>query len=275
MKDRHENDFCLGPTHEEVFTDLIAGEVKSWKQLPISLYQVGKKYRDEIRPRFGLLRSREFIMKDCYSFHLDKNDAETYYHNMVGAYGAILDQLECPWVKVEADSGNIGGNLSHEFHIHSDIGEDELLSCSACSYAANTEKATGGVRLDSSDHCDVLEAVKITPKVSEVDSLDNIVAIIPRGRAINPLKLKLQKDISIYVDDNCAALATDAAILKVLSDNSIPPPPSLEKVVGDYIQAAHGDSCKAKNCQVITETLDRRHRPMRALSYTSTNIVLS
>lgn len=141
LRDRHGKGFCLGPTHEEIFTDLVAHEVSSHRQLPLTLYQIGTKFRDEIRPRFGLLRAREFIMKDAYSFHADVEDAERMYSVMNDAYTAIFNEVGCDWVKVEADGGNIGSGQTHEFHILSDIGEDQLLHCPECGYASNDERA--------------------------------------------------------------------------------------------------------------------------------------
>ena len=141
LRDRHGKGFCLGPTHEEVFTDLVAREVSSHNHLPVTLYQIGTKFRDEIRPRFGLLRAREFTMKDAYSFHADAADAARMYDAMDRAYAAIFDEVGCDWVKVEADGGNIGSGQTHEFHILSDIGEDKLLHCPSCGYASNDEQA--------------------------------------------------------------------------------------------------------------------------------------
>ena len=124
-----------------MFTDLVATEITSHKQLPLYLYQIGIKYRDEIRPRFGLMRAREFVMKDLYSFDLTKEDAIKSYWIMYEAYNKLFKTLEVPFAPAEADTGNIGGNLSHEFHILSDVGEDTLLYCQSCSYFSNIEKA--------------------------------------------------------------------------------------------------------------------------------------
>ena len=141
LKDRHNREFCLGPTHEEVITDLVSGVVSSYKQLPINLYQIHIKFRDEIRPRFGVMRAREFIMKDAYSFDVNEKGAEESYKRMYEAYSRIFERLGLKFRPVEADSGPIGGNFSHEFMVLADTGEDMIVTCSECDYAANTEKA--------------------------------------------------------------------------------------------------------------------------------------
>jgi prolyl-tRNA synthetase len=139
--DRHEREYCFGPTHEEIITDLVRKEVHSYRQLPLNLYQIQVKFRDEIRPRFGLIRGREFIMKDAYSFDVDEAGAEACYQQMYDAYNRIFNRCGLNFKVVEADSGPIGGSFSHEFMVLADTGEDLLASCTACDYAANLEKA--------------------------------------------------------------------------------------------------------------------------------------
>jgi prolyl-tRNA synthetase len=141
LKDRHDRDFCLGPTHEEIITDLARNELKSYKQLPITYYQVQTKFRDEIRPRFGIMRSREFIMKDAYSFHLSNESLQQTYDVMFLAYTNIFSGLGLNFRAVMADSGSIGGAVSHEFHVLADSGEDAIAISSDSDYAANVEKA--------------------------------------------------------------------------------------------------------------------------------------
>jgi len=141
LKDRHDRDFCLGPTHEEIITDLARNEIKSYKQLPITYYQIQTKFRDEIRPRFGVMRSREFIMKDAYSFHLDQESLQATYDIMYRAYSNIFNQLGLKFRAVIADSGSIGGAVSHEFHVLADSGEDAIAFSTVSEYAANVEKA--------------------------------------------------------------------------------------------------------------------------------------
>ncbi|CAI3219085.1 proline--tRNA ligase [Desulfovibrio legallii] len=141
FKDRNNRDYCLGPTHEEVITDLVRGEVRSYRQLPVRLYQIQTKFRDEIRPRFGLMRGREFIMKDGYSFDATDAGAEASYRAMHGAYTRLFQRLGLRFRAVEADSGSIGGNFSHEFMVLADTGEDTIAFCHDCDYAANVERA--------------------------------------------------------------------------------------------------------------------------------------
>lgn len=141
LKDRHDRDFCAGPTHEEVITDLARNELSSYKQLPINLYQIQTKFRDEIRPRFGLMRGREFIMKDAYSFHLDQASLQQTYDRMHQAYSNIFSRLGLDFRPVQADTGSIGGTGSHEFHVLAASGEDAIVFSDASDYAANVEKA--------------------------------------------------------------------------------------------------------------------------------------
>ena len=141
LKDRHQRDFVIGPTHEEVITDMVRDEISSYKQLPANLYQIQTKFRDEIRPRFGLMRGREFIMKDAYSFHKDQECLSAEYQNMHDTYFRIFERLGLNFRAVEADTGSIGGNASHEIHVLAESGEDAIVFCEESNYAANIEKA--------------------------------------------------------------------------------------------------------------------------------------
>lgn len=141
LRDRHDREYCLGPTHEEVITDLVRNEIKTYRQLPRNLYQIQTKFRDEIRPRFGVMRCREFGMKDAYSFDPDEAGAEVSYRKMFDAYNRIFTRCGLNFRPVEADSGSIGGSYSHEFMVMADSGEDAIYFCNACQYAANLEKA--------------------------------------------------------------------------------------------------------------------------------------
>ncbi|MBR9772137.1 MAG: proline--tRNA ligase [Gammaproteobacteria bacterium] len=141
LKDRHQRDYCVGPTHEEVITDLVRKEIASYKQLPANFYQIQTKFRDEIRPRFGVMRSREFIMKDAYSFHLDEASLKDTYQKMYDAYVRIFTRLGLDFRPVIADNGSIGGTGSHEFHVLADSGEDDIVFSTESDYAANMEKA--------------------------------------------------------------------------------------------------------------------------------------
>ncbi|MDC7231610.1 MAG: proline--tRNA ligase [Spirochaetales bacterium] len=141
LKDRKDNDFCLGPTHEEVITDMVSKVLKSYKQLPWNLFQIQTKFRDEVRPRFGLMRGREFTMKDGYSFDVDEEASKVMYWKMYDAYTAIFKRCGLSFRAVDAATGNIGGDMSHEFQVLAQSGEDLILSCDSCDYAANAEKA--------------------------------------------------------------------------------------------------------------------------------------
>ncbi|HEX2163063.1 MAG TPA: proline--tRNA ligase [Thermoanaerobaculia bacterium] len=141
LTDRHEREFCFGPTHEEVITDTVRRDVKSYRQLPLNLYQIQTKFRDEIRPRFGLMRGREFLMKDGYSFHVDAASLDATYDAMLAAYRRIFESCGLDFNVVEADTGAIGGSSSHEFMVVADTGESAVVRCPECGYAANVEKA--------------------------------------------------------------------------------------------------------------------------------------
>lgn len=141
IQDRHDRPFCLGPTHEEVITDLIRNEIRSYKQLPANFYQIQTKFRDEIRPRFGIMRSREFLMKDAYSFHTNQESLQETYEIMHGAYCKIFERLGLDYRPVLADTGSIGGSFSHEFHVLAQSGEDAIAFSTGSDYAANVEKA--------------------------------------------------------------------------------------------------------------------------------------
>ena len=156
LKDRHDRDFCLGPTHEEIITDLARYEIKSYKQLPITYFQIQTKFRDEIRPRFGVMRAREFIMKDAYSFHLTEESLHETYEVMYAAYTSIFKQLGLKFRAVIADSGSIGGAVSHEFHVLADSGEDAIAFSTGSDYAANVESATA--LLEESDVSNVTKS---------------------------------------------------------------------------------------------------------------------
>jgi prolyl-tRNA synthetase len=144
IRDRHDRGFCFGPTHEEVITDLVRRDVKSYRQLPFNLYQIQTKFRDEIRPRFGLMRGREFLMKDAYSFHASAASLDQGYEAMGAAYQRIFEACGLGYTVVEADTGTIGGSSSHEFMVTAETGESAVVRCSACGYGANQEKAERG-----------------------------------------------------------------------------------------------------------------------------------
>ena len=208
--DRHEREFCLGPTHEEVFTATIKGEVNSYRQLPLNLYQIQTKYRDEKRPRFGVIRAREFIMKDAYSFDRDIEAMENSYKEMWDAYDKIFTRLKLKYKIVQGDSGAMGGNESHEFMAMSEIGEGLVAYCDNCDYAATDEKAEVIYEVQNSG-AEMLELEKVhTPNATSIEDLEEffkldknkfgkalvyiakeepVVAIIPGDRELNETKL--------------------------------------------------------------------------------------
>lgn len=210
LHDRHEREFCLGPTHEEYFTNLIKDEIKSYKQLPLSIYQIQTKYRDEKRPRFGLIRSREFIMKDAYSYDKDLDGLEEAYKIMWDAYEKVFERLKLKFRVVEGDSGTMGGRRSHEFMAVSETGESLVAYCDDCNYAATDEKATVVYNIENSEE-EELEREKIhTPGIKTIEELSNflnvekdklaksviykvnnevIIALVPGDRELNEVKL--------------------------------------------------------------------------------------
>ncbi|ABR46899.1 prolyl-tRNA synthetase [Alkaliphilus metalliredigens QYMF] len=210
LKDRHNREFCLGPTHEEVITDLVKNELKSYKQLPLNLYQIQTKYRDEKRPRFGLMRSREFIMKDAYSFDKDEEGMKKSYEDMWKGYERVFDRCELKYKVVEGDAGAMGDSESHEFMAMSQYGESLVAYCDHCDYAATDEKATVVYDVTEKDE-GLLETEKIhTPNTKTIEALtmlfdcdanhfiktllfeagEKVVAVsIPGDRDVNETKL--------------------------------------------------------------------------------------
>jgi prolyl-tRNA synthetase len=201
MRDRHDREFCFGPTHEEVITDIARRELRSYKQLPVNYYQIQTKFRDEIRPRFGVMRSREFIMKDAYSFDIDREGLQTSYDRMHAAYTAIFERLGLKFRVVDADSGEIGGSRSQEFHVLADSGEDAIAYSDEDNYASNIETAAtlpaGEPRPDASQElekfatpdvktiADLCEMLDVTPdqtvKTLLVEGVKGPVALVLRG----------------------------------------------------------------------------------------------
>jgi prolyl-tRNA synthetase len=176
LKDRNGRDFCLGPTHEEIFTDIVRSEVSSYRQLPLNLYQIQTKYRDEARPRFGLMRSREFIMKDSYSFDRDEAGLDKSYDDMYKTYERIFDRCGLTYRAVEADTGAIGGSNSHEFTALSDVGESEIAYCTECSMAATTERAQVVDAPASKEEMLTMEEV-YTPNTKTIEDVANYLGL--------------------------------------------------------------------------------------------------
>jgi prolyl-tRNA synthetase len=181
FRDRHNRESCLGPTHEEVITDIVRREIHSYKQLPITLYQIQTKFRDEIRPRFGVMRAREFIMKDAYSFDIDEQGCNRSYEKMYRAYEAIFRRCGLRFRAVEADTGPIGGSFSHEFMVLSDTGEDDIVSCQDCTYASNLEKAEVVEQEENSSASDEEREFLVvdTPEVRTIEELTSFLSIGP------------------------------------------------------------------------------------------------
>ncbi len=179
MHDRHERDFCFGPTHEEVVTDIVRRDVKSYRQLPFNLYQIQVKFRDEIRPRFGLMRGREFMMKDAYSFDVDDAGLDVSYEAMRAAYCRVFEACGLDYTMVEADTGTIGGSASHEFMVVADTGESAVVRCPECGYAANVEKAEVG-DIGSPEPADAEELKKVdTPDQTTVEEVAAFLGVEP------------------------------------------------------------------------------------------------
>ena len=196
--DRHNRESCLGPTHEEVVTDVVRKNVHSYKQLPINLYQIQTKFRDEIRPRFGLMRGREFIMKDGYSFDADETGAEQTYMQMHAAYNRIFKRCGLSFRAVEADTGAIGGQFSHEFMVLADTGEDTIVVCSGCKYAANMEKAT--CRYDAPTKEDPLPLEKVaTPGKRTVSEVTEFLGISPQKLVKTMIYMADHKPVAVLV----------------------------------------------------------------------------
>lgn len=193
LKDRHDRDFCLGPTHEEIITDLARNELKSYKQLPITYYQIQTKFRDEIRPRFGIMRSREFIMKDAYSFHLDQASLQETYDVMYTAYTNIFNRLGLNFRAVIADSGSIGGAVSHEFHVLADSGEDAIAFSTESDYAANVEKAEAVTPAGSRAQPTAAMALVDTPDQHSIEDVSRFFDV-PASQCLKTLIVKGEDD---------------------------------------------------------------------------------
>ena len=212
FQDRHQRDFCLGPTHEEVVTDIIRNECHSYRQLPVVVYQIQTKFRDERRPRFGVMRAREFIMKDAYSFHVDQSSLEQTYRDMHQAYVAILRRLSLEHRAVAADSGSIGGGISHEFHVPADSGEDEIVFSTDGDYAANIELATGRVP-EPADEADPLDCEVVdTGAAATIEDVCELLKVEPE---------RLVKTLIVHAADENGAPGGELAALLLRGDQTL------------------------------------------------------
>lgn len=235
LKDRGERDFCLGPTHEEVFTDIARNEIKSYKQLPLNLYQIQTKYRDERRPRFGVMRSREFVMKDAYSFDKDQEGLDLAYDKMHDAYVKIFNRCGLDAKCVAADSGAIGGSNSAEFMVKSEVGEDDVVFCGECDYAANIEKATS--KLEEVEKEELMEIEKIaTPNTRGIDEVSEFLNISPK---------KTVKTLLYNVDEKIVAVFVrgDREVNEVKVVNAT-------NASGDLEMASHEDYIRVTGCDI-------------------------
>lgn len=230
LKDRNDRDFCLGPTHEEIFTDTVKNTIKSYKQLPVTLYQIQTKYRDERRPRFGVMRSREFIMKDAYSFDKDQAGLDKSYQDMYDAYRKIFDRMGLDYIVVDADSGAMGGSGSQEFMVKSEIGEDGIAYCEKCGYSANFEKAV--CVAGEKDNSPELTLEKVdTPNVGTIEEL---VAFM------NTTEKAFAKTIIYRADDKYVAVM-------VRGDREVN-----ETKIANYLGAVEFEMADAENVMRIT-----------------------
>jgi len=288
--DRRGREVVLGPTHEEIVTSLVAKEARSYKDFPLILYQIQTKFRDEIRPRFGIVRSSEFIMKDAYSFDVDTARMEKSYQLMYDAYCRIFKRCGLDYIAVEADPGLMGGGLSHEFMVSSEIGEDRIVVCSACDYAASTEVARVKYKKNPPEHTDEMKKIKevATPNMSSVREVsdllrvppneilktliyeadDEAVAVLIRGdHEVNDAKVKRHLDAKIFklADENRVKEITGAPrgfsgptdlAIKILADNSVRD--MIDMVAGANKKDTHFSNINLERDFKVDEWLDAR-----------------
>ena len=212
FKDRHSRDFCLGPTHEEVITNLVRGEYTSYKQLPTIFYQIQTKFRDERRPRFGVMRAREFIMKDAYSFHINEESLRNTYEQMYQTYCDIFQRLGLNFRSVVADSGSIGGNTSHEFHVLADSGEDEIVFNTKGDYAANIELAVGNLAIKNSSE---------TRKDSEIVNTGSEHSVEAVAGLLNIGVYKIIKTLIVHGEDEEGNISDELIALLLRGDQEL------------------------------------------------------
>lgn len=297
FKDRHNRDYCIGPTHEEVITDLVRNEIKTYRQLPRNLYQIQTKFRDEIRPRFGVMRCREFSMKDAYSFDADWEGVDISYQKMFDAYSAIFTRCGLQFRAVEADTGNIGGSFSHEFMVIAESGEDALVFCSACDYAANIEKAEvarpGKMAADAA----ALEALEVvhTPDVRTIEEVSAFLKVTPQDIVKTlvfeadgvPVAVLIRGDEEVneaklrgYLGCDALELASDETVLKVTgSPKGFAGPVGIKaRTVADYslmnrvnmVTGANREDYHARNVNAERDFLIQEYADLRIVKETDT-----
>ncbi len=254
LQDRHDNNYCLGPTHEELITTLVRNELRSYKQMPLILWQMQNKYRDEIRPRFGLMRSREFVMKDAYSFDVDEEGLHKSYQLMYDAYSRIFTRCGLKFKPVEADSGQIGGNHTHEFMALAAAGEAEVVSCSKCQYAADIEKAVPNTLDMPKEDAESTELIE-TPNCATIEALAAFLQI--------PVE-KTIKAVAFRVDDKIVLCmirgdheVNDIAVQNLVGGNTIEPAGENELIkhglCPGYMSPINADTPDNENFYVIVD----------------------
>lgn len=219
IKDRHKRDMALSPTHEEVITDLVKNEVSSYKQLPLIFYQIQTKFRDEARPRFGVLRSKEFLMKDAYSFDIDIDGLNNSYQKMYDTYCRIFKRCKLDFLAVEADSGAMGGDVSHEFMVPNENGEDVIVKCRSCDYSANIEKAEPSP-VESDDNLELGKLKEVsTPKMTTIKEVSEFLGIESNKMVKTLIYTYDSKNVAVLVRGDHAV--NESKLAKVISSNEI------------------------------------------------------
>ena len=230
INDRHDNEFCLGPTHEEMITTLVKNEINSYRQLPVNLYQIQSKFRDERRPRYGLMRSREFIMKDAYSFDVDEAGLEESYKSMYDAYTRIFNRCGLTFRPVEADSGAIGGSGTHEFMAIAEAGEADIVYCTKCDYAANIEIGKPGIMKQEEEALQELSVVD-TPNASSIEAVGEMLNL-PLHKTIKAVVFSIDGKVVLAIvrgDHEVNEVAVQHAVLGSV-EPEMATPEELEKV---------------------------------------------
>ena len=230
INDRHDNEFCLGPTHEEMITTLVKNEINSYRQLPVNLYQIQSKFRDERRPRYGLMRSREFIMKDAYSFDVDEAGLEESYKSMYDAYTRIFNRCGLTFRPVEADSGAIGGSGTHEFMAIAEAGEADIVYCTKCDYAANIEIGKPGIMKQEEEALQELSVVD-TPNASTIEAVADMLNL-PLHKTIKAVVFSIDGKVVLAIvrgDHEVNEVAVQHAVLGSV-EPEMATPEELEKV---------------------------------------------
>jgi prolyl-tRNA synthetase len=248
FRDRHNRESCLGPTHEEVITDIVRREIHSYKQLPVTFYQIQTKFRDEIRPRFGVMRAREFIMKDAYSFDRDEEGCNRSYDKMYRAYEAIFRRCGLRFRAVEADTGPIGGSFSHEFMVLSDTGEDDIVSCLSCEYASNLEKAEVVAQNELSPGSEKERELHIvdTPGIRTIEEVTNFLSVGPEDVVKTLIYQTESGPVALLVRGDHALNVTKAKYFLNAEELVMAEPDTVQEVTGAPMGFAGAMGLKVK-----------------------------